>query len=86
MTRSRDRTTLGASRRIPGYSGGRGLSPSTSRHLTCGRTAVSSEAVAPSPSRGEVISMTKRMVARLGALLAGIAGLVLAGGGSWSIK
>jgi hypothetical protein len=30
--------------------------------------------------------MTKRMVARLGALLAGIAGLVLAGGGSWSIK
>lgn len=30
--------------------------------------------------------MTKRMAARLGTLLAGLAGLFLAGGAGWSIK
>jgi hypothetical protein len=30
--------------------------------------------------------MTKRMVARLGALLAGLAAVMLSGGAGWSIK
>ncbi len=30
--------------------------------------------------------MTKRMIVRLGALLSGIAAVVLAGGAGWSIK